>query len=108
MAGLRRGDIHRVRFPHTNDRRQSGARPGVVIQTNALGKWSTVIVVPLSRSAHDLAFRPKVTIGDTESVAMVDHMASLDTRRIGAHIGSLSASELVDMESAIRTVLAIR
>ena len=42
MAGLRRGDIHRVRFGRSGGRAQAGERPAVILQTNAMAALSTV------------------------------------------------------------------
>ena len=108
MAGLRRGDIHAARFGRATGREQAGARPALVLQADGMAGWSTVIVAPLSSSARHSMFRPTVDLKGTETRVLLESMRALDKGRIGRKLGSLSADEMVDLDSAIRLVLGLR
>ena len=107
MAGLRHGDIHRVRFGRGTGHEQAGERPAVILQTNAMASLSTVIVAPLSASAPDAPFRPAVTVGGTASRMLAEQMRAVDVGRVGKRLGHLSADESVDVNTAVRLVLGI-
>ena len=107
MAGLRRGDIHRVRFGRSGGRAQAGERPAVILQTNAMAALSTVIVAPLSASAADAPFRPTITVDGTASRMLAEQLRSVDVTRVGKRLGHLSADESVDVNTAVRLVLGL-
>ncbi len=107
MAGLRRGDIYAARFGRPNGRAQAGARPAVVLQAEGMAGWSTVIVAPLSSSARHSAFRPAVDLRGSRTRVLLESMRALDKDRIGKKLGSLSADELIDVNTAMKKVLGL-
>ena len=107
MAGLTRGDIHRVRFGRSTGHEQAGERPAVILQTNAMAALSTVIVAPLSSSAPDAPFRPTITVGGMASRMLAEQLRAVDVTRVGERLGHVSADESVDINTAVRLVLAI-
>lgn len=108
MAGLRRGDIHRVRFGRTTGWSQAGTRSAVVLRADALSPLSTVVVAPLSRSAAAGRFRPIVSVDGAPSTVMTEQMTAVDAGRVGPRIGRLDADEAVEVDGAVRLVLGIR
>ncbi|MGB1712710.1 MAG: type II toxin-antitoxin system PemK/MazF family toxin [Miltoncostaeaceae bacterium] len=108
MAGIRRGDIHRVRFGKASGRSQAGVRPAVVLQSDALAPLSTVVVAPLSRSASAGRFRPVVAVDGTPTTVMTDQMTAVDISKVGKRLARLHADEAVELDSAIRLVLGLR
>lgn len=108
MAGLRRGDIHRVRFGRTSGRSQAGVRPAVVLQADSLSPLSTVVVAPLSTSAVAGRIRPVVMLDGTPSTLMTDQITAIDVDRVGARLGRLGADEAAEVDDALRLVLALR
>ena len=107
MAGLRRGDIHAMRFGRPTGRAQSGARPGLVLQAEGLAAWSTVIVAPLSSSARRSTMRPTIDLDGMDTQLLLESMRAIDRGRIGKRLGSLSADELIDVNSALKKVLGL-
>lgn len=107
MAGLRRGDIYAARFGRPTGHTQAGARPALVLQAEGLADWSTVIVAPLSVSARGSAFRPAIDLKGTETRVLLESMRALDKGRIGRKLGSLTADELIDVNSALKKVLGL-
>lgn len=108
MAGLRRGDIHRVRFGRATGRAQAGVRPAVLLQADALAPLSTVVVAPLSRSAAAGRFRPVVDVNGTPTTVMTEQMTAIDVSRVGTRLGRLEAQEAGEVDSAVRLVLGLR
>lgn len=108
MAGLRRGDIHQVRFGRAAGRAQAGARPAVILQADALSPLSTVVVAPMSRSAAAGHVRPIVAIDGTASTVMTDQITAVDVTRVGKRLGRVDADEAVELDRAIRLVLGLR
>ena len=108
MAGLRRGDIHRVRFGRASGRSQAGVRPAVLLQADALAPLSTVLVAPLSRSAVAGRFRPVVDVDGAPTTLMTEQMTAIDIGKVGKRIGRLGPEEIVEVDSAVRLVLGLR
>lgn len=107
MAGLRKGDIHRVRFGRRTGHEQTGERPAVILQTNAMAALSTVIVAPLSASAPEAPFRPTIKVAGKASRMLAEQMRAVDVHRVGKRLGHVSADESVDVNTAVRLVLGI-
>ncbi len=105
---MRRGDIYRVRFGRASGREQAGVRPAVILQTEGLAHWSTVVVAPLSQSALPMSVRPVVRLADTDTRVLVDQLRAVDVERVGKQLGRMSADELIEIERATRILLNLR
>jgi len=53
-------------------------------------------------------FRPTVNLKGTETRVLLESMRAVDKGRIGRKLGSLTADEMVDLDSAVRLVLGLR
>lgn len=104
---MRRGDIFRIRPLGGQGHTQRGARFGVVIQTDALLKLSTVIVAPTSTSAQPASFRPRAKIEKEYTLILIDQLTALDVGRLGKQVGTLTLEELWAIDDAIRMMLAV-
>jgi mRNA interferase MazF len=105
---VRRGDV--VPFKGRKDsqgREQQGRRYAVVLQTDALEHWSTVIVAPTSTTPLGAFFRPQVGIRGKQVYVIVDQVLAVDRTRLGRIAGNLSHSELDAVEDALRFVLGL-
>ena len=107
MAGLRRGDIHAARFGRVSGHEQAGATPALVLQAEGMAGWSTVIVAPLSSSARESVFRPRVEQKGKETRVLLESTRALDNGRNGKKLGSLSADEMIDVNIALKKVLGL-
>ncbi|OLT16628.1 hypothetical protein BJF80_04515 [Serinicoccus sp. CUA-874] len=104
---LARGDVYEV--PHDRRARgheQRGRRLGVVVQSEDL-PLSTVILAPTSVSAPERTFRPSISIGDRPTRVLVEQLRAVDTGRLGARVGHLTAAEMATVEDALDMVLAL-
>lgn len=105
---MRRGDV--VPFKGRKDvhgREQQGRRFAVVLQTDALEDWSTVVVAPTSTTPLGAFFRPRVGIRGKQVHVIVDQVVAVDRTRLGRVAGNLSHLEMDAVEDALRFVLGL-
>jgi mRNA interferase MazF len=105
---VNRGEVYRLKAPRQpRGHEQAGIRFAVVLQADQLAGLSTVIVAPTSISAPPRRFRPEVDIKGRRTRVLVEQLAAVDPLRLGAPVGSLSRSDLDDVELALRVVLGL-
>jgi mRNA interferase MazF len=104
---MNRGDIFEFRMQKSKGHEQSGVRLGVVVQSDLLGKLSTVLVAPTSRSARSASFRPVISVAGEETKVLAEQIAVADSQRLGKKVGSLSTEELWSLDDAISLVMGL-
>ena len=102
---MRRGDIYRLRLGRRAGPEQSGARYGIVVQSDALMRLSTVLIAPTSTSARAASFRPEVDIDGTPTRVLAEQTGAVDVSRLGDFHGHLTAEEQWGIDLALETVL---
>ena len=104
-----RGDVHRLRAPRdVRGHEQRGARYAIVVQSDLLLELSTWLVAPTSTGGGWASFHPSVMIADQATHVLVEQTMAVDPQRLGERVGSLSPSELSDIDAALRLVLGLR
>lgn len=107
---LLRGHVYRVSLEPVVGHEQHGeARPVVVLSKDAFNRRrGTVIAVPLGTSARALppAIISVSSVG-VKSVALCEHIRSLDKRRFQREIGALSAEDLAAVEEGVAALLGL-
>lgn len=83
---------------------QDGNRFAVVIQSDDIG-LSTVLVCPTSRSAPARAWRPEITVLDEKTRVLTEQTSAVAPTRLGEHVGRLSINDMLDIETALKTVM---
>lgn len=68
---------------------------------------STVIVAPTSRSAPPRIFRPTISVAGQPTQVLVEQLTAVSLDRLGERVGSLTRSELDEVDAAVRLVLAL-
>ena len=68
---------------------------------------STTVVAPTSASAMATSYRPTVEIRGVKTRVLVEQIRAVDTRRLGSRAGRLTWDEIVDVERALRLLLAL-
>ena len=106
---MKRGDLFKVRKPD-GDPKQS--RVFVVVSRPALiaSRFSTVICAPVYTSRHGLATEVNVGIDEGfkhESAVHCDALVSLQKAMLTDFIGSLSPSQLLELDEALRIALHV-
>ena len=104
---MRRGDIFRLRVRSGRGHERRGARYGVVVQSDALMRLSTVLVAPTSTAARPASFRPEIEIDGTATRVLVEHTGAVDLTRLGDHHGRLSVEEQWGVDLALELVLGL-
>lgn len=103
-----RGDIYRLKAPKdAAGHEQRGQRYAVVVQSDDL-PLSTWLIAPTSTGRRAVSFRPEIEIDGVSTRILVEQMTVVDPAvRLGAFAGRLTASEMADVDEAIRAVLAL-
>lgn len=110
-----RGEVWLVALPSAPGREQQGQRPAVVLQDEAYGRRSPlVLVVPLTSQLASLRFPATLRLDpsaenglDVPSVAMVFQLRALDRARFVRRIGRVSRSELRRIEAEVRRMAGL-
>jgi len=110
-----RGEVWLVALPFGPGREQQGHRPAAVLQDDAYGQGSPlVLVVPLTSQLAALRFPATVRLDpsaanglDVSSVAMVFQLRALDRARFVRRLGRLSRAELGRVETELRRLVGL-
>jgi len=105
---VRRGDVFRLRLGRREGHEQSGVRYGVIVQSDALMRLSTVLMAPTSTAARDASFRPEIEINGSTTRVLVEQSGAVDVSRLGDHQGHLTVEEQWGVDLALETVLDLQ
>lgn len=102
-----RGDVHDLpALRGARGHEQQGRRYVVILQSDDL-PLSTMVVAPTSTNARASTFRPEIDVLGLRTLVLVEQATTVDAGRLGRWVGRLSHRELVDVETALRLVLAL-
>lgn len=102
-----RGDVHELPAPRgARGHEQAGRRYGVVVQSDDL-PLSTLLVAPTSTSARAASFRPEIDLMGQVTRVLVEQTTAVDPTRLGRWVGRLTHREMVELDAALRLVLAL-
>jgi mRNA interferase MazF len=105
---VRRGEVFRLRLGRRHGHEQSGVRYGVIVQSDALMRLSTVLVAPTSTAARPASFRPEIEINGSTTRVLVEQTGAVDVSRLGDHQGHLTVEEQWGVDLALETVLDLQ
>jgi len=112
---LGRGSVVLVELDPTVGNEQRGVRPCVVVSDPAVNqdqRFPVLCVVPITGTLGVGALYPQLSpsgSGLTKvSCALVDHLRSIDKRRIRRVYGVLPANELATLDEALRLFLGLQ
>ena len=106
---MQRGEVWWVEFDPSVSTEIRKTRPGVIVSNNAANRnLSRVIVIPLT-SITDRVYPGEalVTVAGQNSKAMADQIMPADKVHLKTKIESLSNSDLLAVELAIRVQLGL-
>lgn len=93
---------------------QRGIRPCIAVSDPAVNsdqRFPLIAVVPVTGIAGVGALYPRLSVGTSgltkASCALVDHLRSIDKRRIRRTFGQVSASELADIDQGLELYLGL-
>jgi mRNA interferase MazF len=111
---LERGTVVLVELDPTVGHEQRGVRPCVAVSdpvVNADQRFPLIAVIPVTGSAGVGALYPALTPGNSglmkPSFALVDHLRSIDKRRIRRMFGQVSPSELANIDQGLHLFLGL-
>ena len=111
---LDRGTVVLVELDPTSGHEQRGVRPCITVSdpiVNADQRFPLVAVVPVTGTAGDGALYPGLAPGSSgltkASYALVDHVRSIDKRRIRRIFGQVSPSELTSIDQGLELFLGL-
>lgn len=111
---VQRGSVVQVELDPTVGHEQAGVRPCVVVSDAEVGgaqRFPLICVVPITGTAGRGALYPALAPGRSgltkASWALVDHLRSIDKRRVRRVYGSLTAAELEAVDDGLRLFLGL-
>jgi len=111
---LERGTIILVELDPTVGHEQRGGRPCVAVSdpaVNADQRFPLIAVVPVTGTAGVGALYPALTPGSSgltkPSFVLVDHVRSIDKRRIRRVFGQVSPTELANIDQGLELFLGL-
>jgi mRNA interferase MazF len=111
---LERGTVVLVELDPTVGHEQRGLRPCVVVSdpaVNASQRFPLIAVVPITGTAGVGALYPALSPGASglvkTSYALIDHLRSIDKRRIRRTYGEVLSSELSEIDQGLELFLGL-
>lgn len=112
---LDRGTVVLVELNPTVGHEQRGIRPCITVSdptVNADQRFPLIAVVPVTGTAGNGALYPALAPGSSgltkASYALVDHLRSIDKRRIRRVFGQVSPNELMSIDQGLELFLGLR
>ena len=106
---MNRGEVWWVNFDPSLGGEIKKQRPAVIVSNNAANRHlNRVQVVPLTSNTERLyPGEAYVTVDGRRSKAMADQIATASKTRLGRKLGTLSDSDMRDVELAIKQQLGL-
>lgn len=109
-----RGTVVLVELDPTVGHEQRGVRPCIAVSdptVNAEQRFPLIAVVPVTGTIGAGALYPVLGPGASglvkESSALIDHLRAIDKRRIRRIFGTVSASELAEIDQGLELFLGL-
>jgi mRNA interferase MazF len=105
----RRGEVWWVAFDPSIGGEIQKTRPAIILSNNAANTaLNRVIAVPLSsKTAKIYPGETLVTLNGEQRKAMADQIMTASKQRLRSRLGSLSSSDMTNLENAVLMQLAI-
>lgn len=110
----KRGGVYWVALDPVVGTEIAKTRPAVIISNDTGNQYSTrVIVAPVTSGSVTKVYPFEVLVpaGEAnlarESKVLLDQIRTIDKRRLGQRIGSLSSERMLEIDQAIRRSLAV-
>ena len=112
---VRRGEIWLAELNPVRGSEQAGTRPVLLIQTNAINRFTTtVLAIPFTTNLRRAALPSCVSVAagegglSSESVALCHQLRVLDKIRLTQRLGEVSGAMLEKIENCVLFTLGIK
>ena len=112
---LERGTVLLLDLDPTRGREQRGVRPCVVVSDPDVSsdqRFSLIGIVPITGTEGEGALYPSLLPGSSgltkSSCALIDHIRSVDKRRVRRVFGQITATELDSLDEGLALFLGLR
>lgn len=109
-----RGTVVLVELDPTLGHEQRGTRPCIAVSdpvVNADQRFRLIAVVPVTGTPGQGALYPELSPGESgltkTSYALIDHLRSIDKRRIRRVFGRITKDELISLEQGLELFLGL-
>src|SRR6185295_4191250 len=101
---IKRGDVFWVNFDPTQGTGTKKTRPAVILSNNLFNLYlPRLIVAPITSNIEKLfEFDAVVLVAEKKGKAMLDQIRTIDKKRLGKKICTLTVKELNDVERALK------
>ncbi len=105
----KRGEIYWISLDPTVGSETNKTRPGLILSNNMSNKHSQrVIVGPITSSISKVyPFEAIVNLPKGKCKVMLDQIRTVDKKRLGSNIISITAAEMHEVEKALKLTLAL-
>lgn len=105
---MKRGDIYVISIPFATGREMRKNRPGVIVSDGELeGRGLLQVVLCSATSEHSIETHVPIRSTPRPSVAMCEHLYTVDRSRIESFVGQVSRREMEAIDNALRHVLGL-
>jgi mRNA interferase MazF len=104
-----RGDVFWVNLDPTIGSEIKKTSPAVIISNDAQNRvGQRFIVAPLTSIIKKVyPFEVVIQMGTQKSKAMLDQIRTVDSRRLGSKMGTLTIEEIKDIDNSLKLVLSL-
>ena len=110
----RRGDVFLVSFDPTLGAEIKKTRPALVLQNDIANRHSPITIVAALTSQFDVPLYPTEVLVrapegglSSDSVVLLNHVRSIDVRRLGRRLGRLQAETMAQVDRALLVSLGL-
>jgi mRNA interferase MazF len=106
---VKRGDIYWVNLDPTIGSETKKTRPAIVISNDIQNKLDMrYIVGPITSQVKKIyPFESAIFVDKQKAKVLLDQIRSIDRKRLGKFIRSATREEMLDIERALKLVLAL-
>ncbi len=114
---MTRGEVWWAILAPRSGAEQQGRRPVIIVSHNGFNQtpnWRSIIVVPVStsvaqarRGATAIALPQGAGGLPQESTALCHQVTTLDRAKLTAHVGTLTAEQLAQVDAGLRSALSL-
>lgn len=111
---IKRGDVYFINLGQGYGSEQGGRRPCLILQNNTSNKFSPAVVVAVLTTKLDKHRLPTHVLLSEQSkiprksVVLLEQIMTIDKRRVGKYVTSLTEEDMQKVNKALKISLALK